>query len=115
MNTIIKEIYQKGMQTTHFFIGQIIQHKLFNYRGIIFDVDFQFSGTDDWYNDVAHSRPSKQQPWYRILVDNASHQTYVAEQNLNLSESLLAINNPLIDDYFTKTANNVYASKLIKN
>lgn len=103
------------MQETQFFIGQIIQHKLFNYKGIIFDVDFQYSGTDAWYNNIAHSHPSKDQPWYRVLVDNATHQTYVAEQNLSSSAIQKAINNPLVDQYFTKTDENTYSPKIVTN
>jgi heat shock protein HspQ len=104
------------MQKTHFYIGQIIQHKLFDYRGIIFDVDFKYSGTDDWYDNVAHSRPSKNQPWYRVLVDNATHETYVAEQNLNnSSDTQKSINNPFIGLYFDKSADNIYKPKIIKN
>ncbi|MFW5443441.1 MAG: heat shock protein HspQ [Methylococcaceae bacterium] len=103
------------MQKTNFSIGQIIRHKLFNYRGIIVDVDFQFSGTDEWYENVAHSRPSKKQPWYTILVDNANHQTYVAEQNLNTSSSHQTINNPLMEHYFTKIGESSYTPKIVKN
>lgn len=103
------------MQKTQFFLGQIIEHKLFDYKGIIFDVDFEYTGSDDWYNKVAHSRPSKNQPWYRILVDNATHQTYVAEQNLKKASQQSTINNPLIELYFTKTANNIYTVKIKKN
>lgn len=103
------------MQETRFYIGQIIQHKLFAYKGIIFDVDFQYSGTNEWYDNVAHSRPSKTQPWYRVIVDNASHQTYVAEQNLSISSLHQTINNPLIDHYFTKSADKGYIAKIIKN
>lgn len=103
------------MQKTHFFIGQIIQHKLFAYKGIIFDVDFQYSGTTEWYENVAHSRPSKKQPWYKVLVDNATHHTYVAEQNLKTSQSKQEINHPLIDHYFTKSTDNIYTPKIIKN
>ncbi len=103
------------MQKTHFYIGQIIQHKLFDYRGIIFDVDFKYSGTDDWYNNVAHSRPSKNQPWYKILVDNATHETYVAEQNLSSTDLQHIINNPFVGLYFDKSADNIYTPKIIKN
>ncbi len=103
------------MQKTNFFIGQIIQHKLFDYKGIIYDVDFKYSGTADWYDNVAHSRPSKNQPWYKVLVDNATHQTYVAEQNLNSSTIQNTINNPFIGLYFNKTASNIYTPKIIKN
>lgn len=103
------------MQESNFFIGQIIQHKLFNYQGIIVDVDFEYSGTDDWYENVAHSRPDKAQPWYKVLVNDATHQTYVAEQNLSLSSTNAEINNPLTSVYFTQTEGNVYTPKIIKN
>ncbi len=103
------------MLKTHFYIGQIIQHKLFDYRGIIVDVDFNFSGTDEWYETVAHSRPAKNQPWYKVLVDNATHETYVAEQNLNSSEEHNAIHNPLLGLYFVKSDNNIYTPKITRN
>lgn len=103
------------MQQSHFYIGQIIQHKLFDYTGIIVDVDFKFSGTDDWYDSVAHSKPAKDQPWYKVLVDEATHETYVAEQNLNSAEVQKAIHNLLLGHYFSKTADNIYTPKIVKN
>ena len=63
-------------------IGQLIQHKLFEYRGIILSVDLEFKSTDEWYEAVAKSRPPKNEPWYHVLVHQKGHQTYVAEQNL---------------------------------
>ena len=63
-------------------IGQLIQHKLFDYRGIILGVDLEFKSTDEWYEEVAKSRPPKNEPWYHVLVHQKGHQTYVAEQNL---------------------------------
>jgi len=63
-------------------IGQLIQHKLFDYRGIILSVDLEFKSTDEWYESVAKSRPPKDEPWYHVLVHQKGHQTYVAEQNL---------------------------------
>tara|TARA_Y100000588_G_scaffold109933_1_gene120518 strand:+ start:119 stop:364 length:246 start_codon:yes stop_codon:yes gene_type:complete len=63
-------------------IGQLIQHKLFDYRGIILSVDLEFKSTDEWYEAVAKSRPPKNEPWYHVLVHQKGHQTYVAEQNL---------------------------------
>ena len=65
------------MQEAKFSIGQIVQHKLFNYRGVIMDVDFKFLGSHEWYEKVARSQPPKDQPWYHILVDNSIHQTYI--------------------------------------
>ena len=63
-------------------IGQLIQHKLFDYRGIILGVDLEFKSTDEWYEMVAKSRPPKNEPWYHVLVHQKGHHTYVAEQNL---------------------------------
>ena len=63
-------------------IGQLIYHKLFDYRGIILDVDLEFKQTDEWYDEMARSKPPKDKPWYHVLVHQRGSQTYVAEQNL---------------------------------
>jgi len=72
--------------TAKFSIGDIIQHKQFDYRGVIVDVDPHFLGTEDWYRKMARSKPPKDRPWYHVLVDGQSHQTYVAERNLEPDE-----------------------------
>lgn len=71
-----------GSAKAKYCIGQLIQHKLFDYRGIILGVDLEFNSTDEWYEAVAKSRPPKDEPWYHVLVHQKGHQTYVAEQNL---------------------------------
>ncbi|GAB4259162.1 MAG: heat shock protein HspQ [Methylomicrobium sp.] len=103
------------MKKAKFFVGQIIHHKLFNYRGVIYDVDYAFCGSEEWYEKVARSRPAKDQPWYHVLVDNASHRTYVAECNLMVGDNRLPINNPMLDHYFAEFANGVYLMSLMKN
>lgn len=103
------------MKQAKFFIGQIVHHKLFNYRGVIFDVDFEFLGGEEWYDKVAKSRPSKYQPWYHVLVDNAKHQTYVAESNLTVSDNCNPINNPFLENYFAGIKNGIYQLNLPKN
>ena len=85
-----------------FKIGQIVQHKLFDYSGVIFDIDPIFQSSDEWYEQVAQSRPSKNKPWYHVLVHAAEHTTYVAEQNLDLEENPEAIQHPLINSLFAK-------------
>ena len=85
-----------------FLIGQIIRHKLFNYRGVIFDIDPFFQSSDEWYEQVAQSRPPKNKPWYHVLVHTTEHTTYVAEQNLDLENDLKMIQHPLINSLFTK-------------
>jgi len=67
------------MKQAKFSIGQCVHHKLFAYRGVIIDVDPVFLGSDDWYEDIAKSRPPKDEPWYHVLVHDAQNETYVAE------------------------------------
>jgi heat shock protein HspQ len=51
-----------------FSIGQLVHHRLFDYRGVIVDVDAVFLGSEEWYEQVAKSKPPKDQPWYHVLV-----------------------------------------------
>jgi heat shock protein HspQ len=83
-----------------FQVGQIIHHKLFEYVGVVFDVDPTFQGTDEWYRQVARSRPPKDKPWYHVLVNEAAHTTYVAEQNLEPAETPQRIVHPFADRLF---------------
>ena len=71
-----------------FCVGHLIHHKLFDYRGIILDVDLEFKSTDEWYEEVARSRPPKDEPWYHVLIHKKGYQTYVAEQNLQLDPAV---------------------------
>lgn len=103
------------MQEAKFSIGQIIHHLKFDYRGVIFDVDPVFNGTDDWYDAVAKSRPSKDEPWYQVLVDNSQQTTYVAERNLESSDSISAIHNPLVEHYFINFVDGRYFQKHLNN
>ena len=99
------------MGEVKFFIGQIVHHKLFDYRGVIIDVDYKFLGNDKWYDAMARSLPPKDQPWYHVLVNNGIHQTYVAERNLMLSRNHEAINHPFIERYFTSLKKGCYQRK----
>jgi len=83
-----------------FSVGQLIIHDLFNYRGIIYDVDPAFLGSDEWYAMIALSCPPKDKPWYKVLVHNAFHETYVAERNLIPDITAETINHPLVETLF---------------
>jgi hypothetical protein len=56
-----------------FSIGDFVHQKLFDYRGVIVDVDPQMMLSDEWYEAVARSRPPKDQTWYRVLVHNSAN------------------------------------------
>lgn len=73
------------MRKARFSIGQVVRHKFLPFRGVIFDVDPEFSNTEEWWTSIPeHIRPRKDQPFYHLLAENAeSHYTaYVSEQNL---------------------------------
>ncbi len=83
-------------------VGDLIHHRLFDYRGVIVDVDRKFLTTDEWYNTVAKSRPPKDQPWYHVLVDGSTATTYVAERNLELDQLGDPISHPLLAQFFSR-------------
>ena len=83
-----------------FAVGELVHHRRFDYRGVVFDVDPTFQSTEEWYEAVAKSKPPKDQPWYHVLVHGASHTTYVAERNLEKDEVDEAISHPLLARFF---------------
>jgi heat shock protein HspQ len=103
------------MKEAKFSIGQIVHHQLFDYRGVIIDVDYKFLGSEAWYQEVARSRPPKDQPWYHVLVNDAVHQTYVAERNLESREENEPIHHPLLDHYFKSLEKGFYQLRTRKN
>jgi len=101
--------------SANFSVGQLIVHKLFNYRGVIVDVDPCYQGTEEWYEQVALTRPPRDKPWYHVLVHNAVHETYVAERNLEADDSGKPVNHPLINEYFDGFENGRYLAHRRRN
>jgi heat shock protein HspQ len=97
--------------STRFAVGDLIHHRLFDYRGVIVDVDPEFQLTDEWYEAVAQSRPPKDKPWYHILVHGSSHTTYVAERNLERDESMSPIEHPMLGQFFSRFESGRYVSE----
>jgi heat shock protein HspQ len=83
-----------------FGIGDVVHHQRFEYRGVIVDVDATYQGTEEWYHEVARSKPPRDRPWYHVLVHEADHTTYVAERHLEADESRAPIEHPLLGDFF---------------
>lgn len=94
-----------------FTIGQLVHHKLFDYRGVVYDLDPNFRGSDEWYEQVARSRPPKDEPWYRVLVHQGAHETYVAERNLEPDRSDEPIQHPYLAVLFDDPVDGVYRPK----
>lgn len=85
-----------------FSVGDLIHHRLSNYRGVIVDVDWNFQGTEEWYDTVAKSRPPKDKPWYHVLVHGSDHSTYVAERHLQADDSDDPIKHPMLEQFFSR-------------
>lgn len=85
-----------------FSIGEIVCHRKYGYSGVVFDVDPVFSLSEEWYDEVAESRPPKEAPWYHVLVHGQEHTTYVAERHLEAVEAPGPIDHPLIHELFSQ-------------
>ena len=93
------------MKTAKFAIGQVVRHRLFPFRGIIFDVDPQFNNTEEWYQAIPkEARPRKDQPFYHLLAENSDSQyiAYVSEQNLLEDDSGRPVCHPQVAELFEK-------------
>lgn len=105
-----------GATEAKFSVGQLVHHRIFDYRGVVVDVDPHFLGTETWYADMAKSRPPKDRPWYHVLVDGSAHQTYVAERNLEIDDSDAPIKHPQVSAHFTgQRDDGVYTPKRLGN
>ena len=99
------------MKTAKFSIGQVVRHRLFPFRGIIFDVDPQFANTDEWYEAIpADVRPRKDQPFYHLFAENAESEyiAYVSEQNLLPDESGEPVRHPQVKQVFERARDGSY-------
>jgi heat shock protein HspQ len=94
-----------------FEIGAVVRHRIFAFRGVIFDVDPVFAHTEEWYEAIPKEvRPRKDQPFYHLLAENeeAQYVAYVSEQNLLADHSGEPVNHPQIDDYFSRDQDGGY-------
>ena len=82
-----------------FKVGDVIFHQRYQYRGVVFGCDSHFKGDDDWYHSN-RTQPNREQPWYHVLVDEAQHTTYVAQENLEADVTGDPVSHPLIDKIF---------------
>ena len=86
-----------------FSIGDVVKHRLFDFRGVVFDIDPVFANSDEWYEAIpADVLPPKDQPFYHLLAENAesSYIAYVSQQNLVHDESEEPLDHPAISGIF---------------
>ena len=100
--------------SARFTIGEVVRHRLFDFRGVIFDVDPVFANTEEWWQSIpAEVRPSKNQPFYHLLAENSETEyiAYVSEQNLLEDESGEPVRHPQLRTLFDRMPDGQYAPK----
>ncbi len=86
-----------------FNIGDVVRHRHFSFRGVIFDVDPEFSNTEEWYEAIpAEIRPAREQPFYHLLAENdeSYYTAYVSQQNLVSDGDAGPVDHPELEDMF---------------
>jgi len=94
-----------------FRLGQIVKHRIFPFRGVIFDVDPEFANSEEWYEAIpVEVRPAKAQPFYHVYAENekTTYEAYVSEQNLLPDHSKQPLKHPAIAEEFQRDEHGFY-------
>jgi heat shock protein HspQ len=95
-------------------LGDVVRHRIFPFRGVIYDVDPTFSNTEEWYQSIPPEiRPAKDQPYYHLLAENedATYEAYVSEQNLLPDETGQPCRHPLVSELFEELDHGRYRAR----
>ncbi len=97
-----------------FAIGDVVRHRLFDFRGVVFDVDPVFANSEEWYDSIPeHVRPRKDQPFYHLFAENSdsNYIAYVSQQNLRADAVHGPVSHPAISGYFDDFKDDRYPLK----
>lgn len=101
----------KGVALARFAVGDVVRHKFYPFRGVIFDIDPVFANTDEWWLSIPEQmRPRKNQPFYHLLAENAETEyiAYVSEQNLLPDTTGVPVRHPQVAEYFVEEEDGRY-------
>ena len=107
-----------GMSKTRiarFKLGQVVRHRVFSFRGVVFDIDPEFNNTEEWYQSIpAEVRPHKDQPFYHLFAENAESEyiAYVSEQNLLPDTSGEPVHHPQVAEVFEQDRDGGYRPRV---
>lgn len=107
---------RNGMPQAKFRLGDVVRHRFYPFRGIVFDVDPTFSSTEEWWESIpAEIRPRKDQPFYHLLAENEDTEyiAYVSEQNLLPDASGKPLRHPQVSELFVKENGRYLAAFLL--
>ena len=110
-------IVMSTVRSARFQIGQVVRHRVYPFRGVIFDVDPTFSNTEEWYRSIPQEvRPNKDQPFYHLLAENADTEyvAYVSEQNLVPDPSDEPLRHPQVAELFEDLKNGIFRFRFLQ-
>ena len=96
---------------TRFAIGDVVKHRVFDFRGVIFDIDPVFANSEEWYQAIPEDiRPDRDQPFYHLLAesDDSDYVAYVSQQNLVMDSITGPVSHPDVHQYFEQFENGRY-------
>jgi heat shock protein HspQ len=102
------------MRIAKYRIGQVVKHRLYSFRGVVFDIDPVFSNTEEWWQSIpAESRPHKDQPFYHLFAENSESEyiAYVSEQNLLPDTSDTPVRHPQVAEVFEREDDGTYVPR----
>ena len=102
------------IRTAKYRLGQVVKHRFYAFRGVIYDVDPVFDNTDEWWESIPEDiRPRKDQPFYHLLAENddTAYEAYVSEQNLLPDDSEAPIMHPDVELMFTDVVDGLYVPR----
>jgi len=95
----------RKVKTARFALGQVVRHRFYPFRGVIFDIDPEFNNTEEWWQSIpAAIRPKKNQPFYHLLAENSDTEyiAYVSEQNLLPDKTGEPLRHPRVPELFVE-------------
>lgn len=108
---------QVRMRTAKFKIGQVVKHRVYPFRGVIFDVDPTFSNTEEWWDAIPEDvRPVRDQPFYHLLAENeeTEYVAYVSEQNLEADMTGEPLRHPQLEEIFEELNDGSYIPRSVE-
>jgi heat shock protein HspQ len=115
---VLEKEHDMKPRTALYTIGQVVKHRIYDFRGVIFDVDACFNNTEEWWLAIPEaSRPNKDQPFYHIFAENSDSEyvAYVSEHNLLPDENPIPLRHPAIDTVFECDSKGHYHPRMIIN
>ena len=107
----------RAIRQAKFSVGQVVRHRIYPFRGVVFDIDPVFANTDEWLAAIpADVRPRKNQPFYHLLAESAETEyiAYVSEQNLLPDETGQPLRHPQINEYFVENDDGTFRAVFLQ-